>query len=185
MSSDQEGEAGPDVVGPGGIRVVAASGTPDKNKLPAFSGECRVMCDEEMEAEEPKIGFLAGFFSIVSRQKKPEKSYACGHKGPPIFGLIIYGEVIKTTEKQEDYCPDCALRVLKNKTIFCCLCGLPIQPVGHPVALYDSESADVVKSKATFLDERTVIGCMRWNCCPTGGFFAGHWTEDGFKPAFR
>jgi hypothetical protein len=54
---------------------------------------------------------------------------------------------------------------------------------GDGVALYGKGSTGIHES-ATILDDGvSAVGCLRWDCCPSGGFFAGSWTEEGFKPA--
>ncbi|MEK7181089.1 MAG: hypothetical protein AAB738_02005 [Patescibacteria group bacterium] len=68
-------------------------------------------------------------------------------------------------------------------TARCARCGLVILP-GMAVALYGQESEGLRLDIATNIDG-AIIGCMRWDCCPSGGFLAGHWSEQGFQPLFQ
>ena len=91
--------------------------------------------------------------------------------------ISVYGEEIQTTGID---CPDCLIGTFEESVIRCCLCGLPIVP-GQPVALY-WEGPQINKKIATKLKDGHSLGCLRWDCCPSGGFFAGHWNEKGFLP---
>ena len=137
---------------------VQAGDIPDPTKLPKATGEIIVV---------PK-GW--GLF---------QKKYSCGHRGPRRFAFNAYGVEVGYNN-QEKLCPACALDLAYREIIQCSLCGLSIVP-GSPVALYDASSPDLRKDGITFVGE-FAIGCLRWNCCPCGGFFSGHWTRDGFEP---
>jgi hypothetical protein len=71
---------------------------------------------------------------------------------------------------------------MKKSAIRCCLCGYGIVE-GDGVALYHKNSSGINKEVATFVGD-SVVGCLLWDCCPSGGFYAGNWTLDGFKPRF-
>lgn len=122
----------------------------------------------------------------VKALSKKTTKFKCGHSGPQKAQFILYGESFlfggkeKVTDSSK--CPDCLLKELKETSIQCCLCGAPIPP-GRPVALYH-KSSEGIKEWATYVNN-SAMGCLRWNCAPSGGFFAGHWTKDGFKPAFE
>lgn len=123
-------------------------------------------------------------FEIVPKGDKKVR-YACGHDGPKEYVGHFYGEemepsaeILKTREK----CPDCQVAEMKPLVIRCAQCGLPIFP-GAPVALYAGPAAAFTKGWATMVDGQ-YVGCLRWDCCPSGGFFSGHWTSKGFRPAF-
>lgn len=119
----------------------------------------------------------------------------CGHMGPSkakitiwsrIFPLELKKDKLITTQGEKTanaHCPNCLFCDLKEHAIRCCFCGGAIIP-GEGVALYNKNSADVNKEAATYVEDN-VIGCLGWNCCPCGAFFAGHWTKDGFRPAFE
>ncbi len=74
------------------------------------------------------------------------------------------------------------LEEMKQSAIRCCLCGYGILP-GDEVALYHKKSKGIKKDIATFIEDGAV-GCLLWDCCLSGAFFAGHWTSQGFRPAF-
>lgn len=106
-----------------------------------------------------------------------KRKFKCGHYGMWWFKISIFGSVSEKIH-QKEYCPDCFIKWYKERTIFCSLCGLPIFP-GEGVALYDKNSEGVRED--SYSVGNSVIGCLRMNCCLSGGFFAGHWTEEGFK----
>lgn len=116
---------------------------------------------------------------ILERSEKQRK-YMCGHRGPKMFKLDVYGSHTKPFE-QKDECPDCVLARYRKHVIKCALCGLHIVP-GEGVALY-SPGPDMHQEYATRVGD-SVIGCLRWDCCPSAGFFAGNWSEVGFKSRF-
>jgi hypothetical protein len=112
--------------------------------------------------------------------------FACGHDYATKFGHDFYGE---RREVADDYaatrekCGDCMLAEIKLLIIRCCACGRVIMP-GGPVAAYGDEGKFKKEWSTKLPDGKTVLGCMRWECCPSGAFFAGHWSSKGFRPAF-
>lgn len=103
------------------------------------------------------------------------RTYNCGHTGPRNFVLRIWGREVKVNPNVSDErCPDCSLEELRSQTFRCCLCGLAVIP-GEPVAVYDTGSVQP-KDFEFMVVEGYALGCMNWNCCPSGGFFAGNWT---------
>ncbi len=111
----------------------------------------------------------------------------CGHSGPETFELHFLGTGFEI--KRDDKCPDCAKEYLVSHAIRCASCGLPILP-GDPISRYNINGrhkpwtcyiAEEADGKET---RKTVIGCLRWYCCDTGAHFAGHWTDEGFRPYF-
>jgi hypothetical protein len=118
---------------------------------------------------------------VVSNCAEKIRNYKCGHRGPVWFALNTYGAESKKIGSSKT-CPDCTIGILRQMVIRCALCGLPIFP-GEGVALY-SRASSQYKSIATKVG-KNFIGCLRWECCPSGGFYAGHWTgENGFRPAY-
>lgn len=117
----------------------------------------------------------------------------CGHLGPLKFEVIVWGHekhgyelparfisgVIKKTADPEFACPRCHFERLKAGAIRCCLCGGSILP-DDGIALYDAASAGVHET-ATIIDG-SAVGCLRMDCCPSGGFYAGSWTGEGIRP---
>lgn len=77
-------------------------------------------------------------------------------------------------------CPECFFETTKKHTIRCCLCGGSIMP-GEGVAIYNARSEGINETATLF--GGGAIGCLRMSCCPSAGFFAGHWSEDGFEAA--
>ncbi len=113
-----------------------------------------------------KIGFLG---------LRKTRRYKCGHRGPGAFKIRIYGRTLLPNPKKADrLCPDCSLEELKRESIRCCLCGSGIIP-GEPVALYDAQSVVAKDYKFTVVDDHLAVGCMLWDCAPSGLFFVGHW----------
>jgi hypothetical protein len=113
--------------------------------------------------------------------------FNCGHTMPAhgkiSFWNCIFEEDFSGETEIEAMCADCALKHLQKHAIRCALCGRVIIP-GSAVALYDKCNKYINKQAATFVDD-CVIGCLYADCCPSGGFFAGHWTEKGFEPLFE
>ncbi|TSC82727.1 MAG: hypothetical protein G01um101420_85 [Parcubacteria group bacterium Gr01-1014_20] len=146
---------------PRGMRMVASAGETDPSRLPKANDECKV---------------------IESSDKTC--TFDCGHKGPEWFTLAIYGERFNEVRNAKwGMCPDCFIPFFKKMTIRCVRCRLVILP-GMAVALYDDNSEGLYLDIATRDKDGGVFGCMRWHCCPSGGFLAGHWSEQGFQPLF-
>lgn len=115
-------------------------------------------------------------------------TYRCGHEGPSKWVAILFGleleprdEVLEKREK----CPNCMTGPLFEGVIHCALCGLPVMP-GDPVALYAGPKKAFRKEKGWVVKhlDGQAIGCLRWDCCPSGGFFAGHWDGERVRSAF-
>ncbi len=144
-----------------GLQVTAQAGDlADPSKLPKSTDEVKVV----EQADELRM-------------------YPCGHEGPASFQLSLYGELWKEMHEEKE-CPTCWIQRIKKHVIRCALCGLPIFP-GEGVAVYHKSSEGLRLKIATYVGKETVLGCMRWDCCPSGGFFGGRWTEQGFKSLFE
>lgn len=138
--------------------LLASTRKSDRSKLPQPTSECFVM--------------WRSYF---------RRAYACGHRDSRRFQISAYGmESVKI--KNAEQCADCFIKHVKKHTIFCALCGLPIME-GDGVALYDADN-DCIRPEAHRIGN-SVIGCLRWDCCPSAGFYAGYWTEDGFNSLFE
>jgi len=114
--------------------------------------------------------------------------YACGHRYPRRYKIDFYGDVRAASAellKKRERCGDCMAEHLKKVVARCALCGCAILP-GEGVAAYadDPEYKEAWKTRIG-RDKDGVIGCLGWDCCPTAGFFSGHWTEEGFRPAYK
>lgn len=113
--------------------------------------------------------------------------FACGHRAPRKFKIDFYGEIAEPIAeflKRRVRCGPCEAEHLKKVCIRCALCGRVIRP-GQGVAVYADDPAykEAWKTRVGS-DKNGVLGCLSTDCCPSGGFFAGHWTEEGFKPAY-
>ena len=118
---------------------------------------------------------------IVKASTNP-RTYDCGHTGPDRFSIDLYGlESEPFTDRKK--CPNCRVEEAKSVVIRCALCGLPILP-GESVAVYDERNELPYKAVA-YKQEAFYLGCLRWDCCPSGGFYAGTWTGVSFEPAFE
>lgn len=146
-----------DIVSADGFRVVASAGPP-RQPLPPYTHRVE----------------------ISSRSRWFPRRYDCGHRGARRFSLHVFGENVDPL-RQKELCPECFVAWVKQYTIHCALCGLPIYP-GAPVALYNDSQK--MLSCATEHSEGVVVGCLRFDCCPSAGFFAGHWSEEGFVSTF-
>ncbi len=148
-----------DVVAPDGtvFHVLASAGnTAHRENLPEASDEMRIES--------------ASWF---------KKTYACGHRGPRRFTLFIYGCVM-TQSNNNCKCPDCCIEEIRKTVIRCASCELPILP-GYGVVLYHPTTPGLNLAVANFLHDDAVMCCTRWDCCTTMEFFAGYWSEEGFK----
>ena len=123
--------------------------------------------------------------SVVKRTGK-KVPYACGHIDSAKFRHDFYGEVREPTGEvfaAREKCGACMLANVMEFAIRCAACGFVIWP-GDSVALYVDSGSFNAAWKKTIGEPAQVVGCMRFGCCPSGGFFAGHWSESGFEPAF-
>jgi len=85
--------------------------------------------------------------------------------------------------RRRELCPDCLTAELRQVTIRCALCGFAIFP-GEPVALYGGPKSSFRGTAGTAEHDGQYVGCLRCDCCPSGGFFAGHWDGQRVVPAF-
>jgi hypothetical protein len=132
--------------------------------------------------EEPKEVLEARHDEIRSIAASDDlKDFVCGHRGPRFYDMDLYGQVLHNNGTSPEKCGQCCVKWFQTGTCRCARCGLIIFP-GDPVALY-GPSADFKPERVTEVPSG-VIGCLRWDCCPSGGFFAGHWTGKDFCPAF-
>lgn len=121
----------------------------------------------------------------ITAESTERATYACGHEGAATFEVSFYGEMKKPAEAyllKRERCAACMVADARAKVIRCASCGFAICP-GDPVALY-VDDGQFRKEWSTRVDNNQVMGCLRWDCCPSGGFFAGHWSAGVFKPAF-
>jgi len=113
--------------------------------------------------------------------------YGCGHEGHTEYVGHFYGLELEPTKealKSREKCPQCVADAMRDVTIHCALCGLPIFP-GEPVALYAGPKKAFRKEPGWVTKhDGQAVGCLRWDCCPSGGFFAGHWDGERVRSAF-
>jgi hypothetical protein len=131
-----------------------------------------------------KIPVVKETCEVVAESDKRVK-YACGHEGWKRFRLSLWGNILTPAPvifKKREACPDCLLKEALRVTIRRALCGFHIAP-GDGIALYADR--ETFKPEWTTRHEGSAIGCLRWNCCPSGGFYAGHWDGEQFVPAFE
>lgn len=109
--------------------------------------------------------------------------HACGHDSHLTFKFRFWGETVASfaCKVPKRLCADCLMAELLKRSVRCGQCGYAILP-GDGIALYSDKQRFDERWK-TVIDGQ-VIGCLRMDCCPSGGFYAGHWTFDGFKPEF-
>lgn len=103
----------------------------------------------------------------------------CGHPSAEEIRMHVYGAdlVVSGIEK----CPSCLQHEARQTIIRCVCCGLPIIP-GEAVALYRDNGKFRFFRQGTKVED-AFVGCLRFECCPSGAYFAGHWEgRAGFQP---
>jgi len=138
-----------------------------------------VIASTREEPKEPPRAAHDEIRAIAASAK--QRKFPCGHRGPKLFDLDLFGEVLQSNGKSPDKCGDCFAAGVRRSVCRCSLCGRAIWP-GEGVALYGPSNQ--FKTEWNTEVASGSIGCLRMDCCPSGGFFAGHWTGQGFKPAF-
>ena len=103
------------------------------------------------------------------------KKYRCGHRGPLKFELFVYGKIVYPARDNQK-CPDCCMKEIRETVIRCASCEIPIFPPSA-VSLCHPTTPGLNLAVANFLSNSAVITCMR--CNPD---YAGHWTDEGFIP---
>jgi hypothetical protein len=139
-------------------------------------GEVVVARSGGMEMNTEKLRAKAQDVCEISSRSWFKFWHKCGHFDSWSCSVNLHGLEFDPYSKWRE-CPECFFKSLKAKAIRCAVCTLPIVP-GDPVALYDAESKAVIKEHAKILDG-SAVGCLRWDCCPSGGFYCGNW--DGEK----
>lgn len=122
----------------------------------------------------------------VIREAGKPVPYACGHPFAPRFEIDCYGQELSLADEavaKREKCGPCALEEFKRVVIRCGACGFAILP-GDGVALYVDDRKTFPKRERVTLHEKQVVGCLRMDCCPSGGFYAGNWDGTKFVPAF-
>lgn len=170
------------VKSPGGIRVAeSVQGTLDE--VPEAEGlispeGMRVVAS--VRSAPGELSESDDRLEIVERSES-EADYPCGHRGSESYRVHVYG-LLSRDFKGSERCPDCRLAEAKEFIIRCALCGLPIVP-GDSVAMYYKTSGGLKIEIGHKIDD-SYVGCLRWDCCPSGGLFVGHWTGKDIKPYF-
>lgn len=109
--------------------------------------------------------------------------HKCGHTAPPKIRACCYGSVIVSEEEVADNCGPCRIEILKRVAVRCGNCGFAILP-GNPVAKYADGPYLKRPWSRVVLPDGGVIGCLRGNCCPSGGFYVGTWNGENVVLAF-
>ena len=116
---------------------------------------------------------------------KTEGRYACGHCASDEYIVMVYGSRTEILSyKRFPLCPSCALVFFAAHSITCCRCGMAIWP-GMPVVLYDKRSVAPKHFDFTPVGKRSVIGCLRYGCCPSSMYFAGRWVVENGISRFK
>lgn len=132
---------------------------------------------------------------------QPSVVARCGHTHWRKESLILNGRVVRPSNQNfsvlvgrlpswlrcffaPKQCMLCRFKDQFEAAITCAYCDDVIFR-GDPVSTYfpASELPEGFMEHAT----RTpmgFVGCMGWDCCPTGGFFAGHWVGNGVRSPF-
>ena len=135
--------------------------------------------------ETPVRSDLTGKLRVIPKGKECVL-YQCGHEGPRDYEIQIFDSILepqKSLLNERLLCPNCVMTAAQEEIILCALCGRPIFP-GDPVAIYvdDAGFRDEWKTK---ISSTEVVGCLATDCCPSGGFFAGHWNGDDIVTPFK
>jgi hypothetical protein len=165
-----------------------------RNKNLTSADDMRIIASTN---NEPPQNFFEAPISYEPSTKLNVMFTKCGHLGPQRASLNFWGNIrefeikrriwdtlksvfgLRPIQYNEVPCPECIFKSMKEHAVRCALCGTGILP-GEGVALYHSSGPIPHFELATKVG-KCVVGCLGWNCCPSGGFFSGHWTEDGFK----
>ncbi|MBI4435735.1 hypothetical protein HY630_03620 [Candidatus Uhrbacteria bacterium] len=134
-------------------------------------------------------------------KSQPSLTARCGHTVWRVEHLMLHGKVLFTSKpnfEQHDgllawlrrtsvpgQCTACRFVAEFQGAIECAYCHEVIFP-GDPVSTY-SPMADELPEGFEARATRTCngfVGCMGWECCPTGGFFSGEWTAEGIRTGF-
>lgn len=153
-----------------------------KKQLQTSNGMVVIATTREKNEEE-KPAATDDFLFVAQSSESIE--YACGHSGPRKFVINLYGQIREPNDEffvERKMCPVCFIDSLRKVTIRCGVCGNAIFP-GEPVAAYANNDSFNPKW-LTLTPNGSVIGCLRMDCCPSGGFFAGHWSGERFESAF-
>jgi len=87
-------------------------------------------------------------------------------------------------------CQNCEGERSFQEIIVCAMCGEPIF-VNNPVSTYGirggtDENLPWLKYATRLADSPDIfVACLGMNCCPSAGFFAGHWNGSGVVSLYR
>lgn len=132
--------------------------------------------------------------SIVSRTPNPEditltvidsslQSFRCGHSAASEFSFTLWGANLCLAEAADknEQCGDCHLKHLRDTSIRCAKCGLPILAGDfvccwlHEDLMDNPNAAFGVKTKHYRGGDEIYLGCMRTDCCFDAHSFTGCW----------
>jgi hypothetical protein len=154
----------------------------------------RTVCDENEDAPEAhgRIAIKSELIELTTRPLPPhikivpedEEQFAfrCGHTSFRTYHIKIWDELVKPNEfaiSQTDYCPECATKIdlLAFRIIRCPICAKPIFK-GYEVVLVHDDGTCALEGIERHGEH--IIACMRMDCCPCGGLYAGNWNGERF-----
>jgi len=115
-----------------------------------------------------------------SRASAKQRKFPCGHRGPKLFDLDLFGEVLQSNGKSPDKCGDCFAAGVRGRSAAVLSAASHLARRGRGPLRPQQPVQDRVEHRSRLRIHRLPAH----DCCPSGGFFAGHWTGQGFKPAF-
>lgn len=131
-------------------------------------------------------------YHAVADEGTPYAVAACGHpqwhKATLYLGTTrltsLTQERVLTHRQLPGPCFDCLSTEIRKGMAACTFCGHPIM-VGDAVALYHCELNPEQLARAAIDPEGNYLGCLRMDCCPSGGFMAGLWNGSGVNSPYE
>lgn len=141
------------------------------------------------------------FTLVPTSGSQPSMKARCGHTVWYLEDVVVDGRTLRHSNPNfsvwltrvpqwlrslfaRDSCSLCQHKRVFENAIRCAYCDSVIFP-GDPVSIYfPSPVPDEFQGDRVVLTENGFVGCMGRECCPTGGFFAGHWTAEGVLSPF-
>lgn len=135
--------------------------------------------------EQPKPELDDGAIIDFINPAGEQVAYDCGHTDFGYFEMSVYGNVCTPKgEMPRHLCRQCSREAVRHNQR-CSQCGSPIS-IGDPIVLYP-EANPLRTWHAAYVEingHRQYLGCLDWDCCPSGGLLAGHLTRDGARFLF-
>ncbi|MBI4437612.1 hypothetical protein HY631_01535 [Candidatus Uhrbacteria bacterium] len=133
---------------------------------------------------------------------QPSFKAGCGHTIWRMERLVLHGKTVCKSNPNFSALPtgpDGYRAIIAPKQCILCQFAEPFAAAiecacchhvifrGDPVSAYFFTGETPPKGFDEARATRTrngFVGCMGWECCPTSGFFAGHWTTEGILTPF-